>query len=169
MKRKRIEMVVVVAVVAIAVLGLAGGCTPGTNGVVPGPGPGPVPPSEWISASSIWQAVNSRITNAGIVIALEKLGYNSVPLERIQNAAAQLVLDPHWGPLTAVEAFIVQLRRADPDAAVGLALLGPPNNAKYWVLTADVDNGVVILRLVDPLGRQIVDWTQTQYAGFITM
>ena len=166
MKRKRV--VVAVAVVAIvAILALVGGCTPGTNGVVPGPSP--VPPSEWISASSIWQAINSRITNAGIVIALERNGYNSVPLERIQNTANELSLDSRWQGLTACEAFIVELRRADPQAAVGLALLGPPDNAKYWVLTADIDHGVVVLRLVDPLGRQIVDWTQCQYAGFVTM
>ena len=167
---KRLGLVVAV-VAAVLVMGLVGGCTPGVTGVVvnPNPGPGPVPPSEWISASAIWQEVNALITNKGIVIALEKSGYNSVSVERIQNAANELVLDPHWQGLTACEAFIVQLRRADPDAAVGLALLGPPDNAKYWVITADVMQGVVILRLVDPLGQQIVDWTQPQYAGFVTM
>ncbi len=162
------KRITVLAVLLVLSLGLVG-CGDATLGILPGPGPGPVPPTGWISSSTLWAEVNARITNQYAIIALEKPGYNTVPLERINNAAAELVLDPDWGPLTACEAFIVTLRRADPRAAVGLALVGPPEAAYYRVITADLVNGQMVIRLVDPLGQRIEDWAGCMSAGFVAI
>ena len=163
MKRLGKRFVLLLVLVLVGLVGCA------QQGVVPGPSPGPVPPVEWISSSVLWAEINARITNQYAIIALEKTGYNTVSVKRINNAAAELVLDSHWGPLTACEAFIVALRRADPRAAVGLALVGPPEAAYYRVITADLVNGQIILRLVDPLGQHIEDWAGCMSAGFVAM
>ena len=162
------KRITVLAVLLIVSFGLVG-CGDATLGILPGPNPGPVPPVKWISTAVLWAEINARITNPYAIIGLERNGYNSVPVERINNAGAELVLDPDWGPLTAAEAFIVTLRRADPRAAVGLALLGPPDDAQYWVITADLINGQIILRLVDPLGQHIEDWVGCVSAGFVAI
>jgi len=158
---KRFAVLLVLAFVGLT------GCA--QQGIVPGPGPGPVPPTEWISGSTLWEEINGRITNQYAIIALEKTGYNTVSVERINNAAAELVLDPNWGPLTAAEAFIVTLRRADPQAAVGLILIGPLDCAHYRVITADLVNQQIVIRLVDPIGRNIEDWNFCTQAGFVAM
>lgn len=158
------KRITVLAVLLVLSFGLVG-CGDATLGILPGP----VPPTEWISAAVLWAEIDARITNPHAILALERNGYNTVPLERINNAAAELVLDPHWGPLTACEAFIVMLRRADPAAACGLTLVGPPENARYWVITADLVNGWIIIRLVDPLEQHIEDWVGCMPAGFVAM
>lgn len=168
MNRKTI--VPLVAVLVMVLIGTSlGGCSLVGQTVGTGINPVPVLPSTTISESDAWRSINFLISNAGAMIGVERACYNSVPLARIQNTADQLVLDPRWDQHTACEAFIVQMKRGDPDAAVGLALLGPPNDARYWVIALDALNGGILIRQIDPVGQRIFDWNQCQPAGFICM
>lgn len=166
MKNRRVVVMVAVVAMMIAVP-ILGGCTPGVTGVIINPSP--VPPSTWISAADAWSTLDGLITDTKTqkaVIALEQSGYNSVPREEIQNALAQLSLDHRWGELTAVEAFIVQVRRADPQAAVGLGLLGPPEKSIYWAVTLDVDQyGIISVWLISPLSGEIIPWDRSTTVG----
>jgi len=101
---------------------------------------------------------------------LSREQYNGVPIARVQNALATVSMDPNWGPLTRAEALVVEIRRGDPGAAVGLALVGPPERACYRVIVADrAADGTVMLGLVDPLSGEIGDWASCSSAGFVAM
>ena len=166
MKRSRIMM----AILVVAVLGMAlSGClsaiaTTGGTGI----SPVPVMPSTWIPSSQIWEEINARIGNAGAVINIDGSGHSSVSEARIKNALKELVVDPRWKAFTVAQELIVQIHRGLPDAAAGLALLGPPDDAYYWVVTVDF-NGMPIIRLVNPLTGATQVWNSPLPAGFVCM
>ena len=164
---KQLRRIVLAVVAVVAVLSLIGGCTPGVTGIVPNPMP--VSPSTWIPAYQVRQAITQRIPIGKVAnINLEGQGFNSVSQARIQNALSQLVLDPKWNSLTAVEAFIVEVKRGDPHAAVGLGLFEP--GPYYWAVAVDCDEyGVIVIRLIYPVTPEIQRWDTCLDTLFIAM
>jgi hypothetical protein len=156
-----------VAVLMLVVAVLGGGCITMTQGI---PGSMPIPASTWMQTSDMWAVIDAHVANPNAFINLERSdGYSSVSVERIQNTANQLIMGSQWDSHTACEAFIVQMKRGDPNAAVGLILLGSEKTAWYRVITLDIRQGVMILRLVDPVAENISDWNDVRLAAFVCM
>jgi len=128
----------------------------------------PIPPSGKIERQEL-VAIFSSLISSNIPLGLERESYNGVKIERMRNAFSQTVIDPNWGPLTRAEAIVVEMRRGDPAAAVGLALVGPLDNAHYYVVVADRATNGVVVGLVDTYSGKIFDWNTCQPAGLLAM
>jgi hypothetical protein len=153
---------IVLAVLMASSLLISAGCAQSILGVQP------IPPSGKIERQEL-VAIFSSLISSNIPLGLERESYNGVKIERMRNAFSQTVIDPNWGPLTRAEAIVVEMRRGDPAAAVGLALVGPLDNAHYYVVVADRATNGVVVGLVDTYSGKIFDWNTCQPAGLLAM
>lgn len=96
----------------------------------------------------------ARKLGVGIIISVEKDFYEIVPIPKFLELLADF--NPEGSPLDAANSLVNSSKMTfTPRAAIGVALLGPPDNAHYSVVYYASRED---LYLVDPINKGLVKW-----------
>jgi len=92
----------------------------------------------------------------GIVISIERGEYEIIPSRRFDVLLKEFY--PKGSPLDAAAG----LKTLAIKGAVGIALLGPSDDSRYWVVYLNEDK---VLYLVDPVSKDVILWNWIQAEG----
>ena len=96
----------------------------------------------------------------GIIISIERGEYEIIPSRRFDVLLKEFY--PQGSPLDAAVGLKTLSQFIAIKGAVGIALLGPSDDSKYWVVYLNEDK---ILYLVDPVSKDVVLWDWIQAEG----
>lgn len=115
---------------------------------------------EVVSRLELGRAI-ARHLGVGIVISIEKEVYQIIPSQSLHILLEEFYPSKSSSLDVAVE-FKTLCQLITATGAVGIALLGPPNDSKYWVVYL---NEARNLYLVDPIAKDVILWDWIQNEG----
>jgi len=145
----KIEVVVTVILAVLVSLG-GGGCYyPYLAPVSPTP---TQPVYESAPGVEVGRAI-ARQLGVGITLSVDRDQYVLLPPQAVEGVLQ--AFQPGWSQFDNVTQFRADAKALAPSAAIGIALLGPPEEARYWAVYIDP---TLKAWLIDVHSKVILEW-----------
>lgn len=115
--------------------------------------PTPTPPAyESAPGVEVGRAI-ARQLGVGITLSVDRDQYALLPPQAVERVLQ--AFQPGWSQFDNVTQFRADAKALAPAAAIGIALLGPPEEARYWVVYIDP---TLKAWLIDVHSKVILEW-----------